>query len=272
MSVRTRPALAEDVFRLWPAVKAAHLMTSAEEFSAFREAGPWRVRVTDGGEALLLARWRAHLDVLAIRGLWGASRHVADLVDDAAAVARAQGLAQVLSPLVSEGEAPPYIAAGMREAQSIVALQGHSEELARSAPPAWVRLRPAASTDIPALVELDARCFDEFWRYGHFELSESLRRERVIVAEHGSGEVAGYATCAVWGATATVGRLAVSPTVRRRGVGRALLADAAAWAMRAGTYTLTLCTQEDNLESRALYEAVGLTELREHFVLAARRV
>jgi len=270
--LRTRPALAADVFSLWPAVKAAHLMATPEEFSDFREAGPWRVRVTDGGEALLLALWRTHLDVLAIRGLWGASQHVADLVDDAAAVARAQGLGRVLSPLVVRSAAGPYLAAGMEEAESIVALQARCDALAPAPAPAGIRLRPGVPTDIPQLAALDARCFDEFWRYGERELAESIRRERVSVAEHDDGRIAGYATCAIWGATATVGRLAVADHARRRGVGRSLLADEAGWALRGGAHTLTLCTQEDNAGSRALYAATGFVELPERFILATRGV
>ena len=59
-----RPIRAEEVVRLWPAVRAAKLMNTAEEFARFREAGPWRVRVSEAGEGLVLDRWRAHQDLL----------------------------------------------------------------------------------------------------------------------------------------------------------------------------------------------------------------
>jgi ribosomal protein S18 acetylase RimI-like enzyme len=272
MSGETRPALADDVLRLWPAVKAAHLMRSAEEFAAFREASPWRVRVSDSGEAMMLARWRAHLDVLAIRGLWASPHRTVAFVDDAADVARAQGFERVLSPLVAENDFGPYADAGMSVVEPIVALQGLVASVAHRQPPPGVSLRRAEAEDLRELETLDAACFESFWRYGAFELAEALDRERVIVAERAEdAAVIGYLTSAAWGATVTVGRLAVAPDARHGGVGGALMGDAAAWARRLGAYSISLCTQQGNDESRVLYRSLGLSELPERFVLAARR-
>jgi GNAT superfamily N-acetyltransferase len=101
---------------------------------------------------------------------------------------------------------------------------------------------------------------------------EALERERVVAAESvDDATVIGYVTCALWGSTVTVGRLAVAPDRRRKGIGGALMSDVAQWAQKAGAFTIGLCTQEDNAESRALYSACGLTELPEHYVLAASR-
>jgi len=272
MSQPTRPAQQEDIFRLWPAVKAAHLMTSAEEFSAFRDAAPWRVRVNEAGEALVLAQWRGHLNVLAIRGLWSAPHHLGDLVDDACAVARAQGFARVLSPLITGDACDAYLAIGMSEVERIVALQGAVGDVIAHRLPAGARIRSANSADLPALARLDEGCFNEFWRYGAVELADSLGRERVTVVETHEGAIEGYSTCACYGATVTVGRLAVAPAARRHGVGRALLSDVASWAQRSGAYALTLCTQEANAASRALYAVTGLVELPERYLLAMRCV
>ncbi len=269
MSLPTRAASAKDIYALWPAVKAAHLMASAEEFSAFRDAAPWRVRVNDAGEALVVARWRAHLDVLAIRGLWSAPHRLADLVDDARSVARAQGLSVVLSPLASGETRDAYLASGMSEVERIVALQGEVARLHARQLPEGVRIRPARSTDVPDLERVDGECFTEFWRYGSAELEESLAAERVCVVESEQGAIYGYSTCACYGATVTVGRLAVAPAARRRGLASALLLDAALWAQAVDAYAVTLCTQEDNSVSREFYASAGLVELPECYILAA---
>jgi len=268
----TKPATDADVARLWPAVKAAHLMGSAEEFRAFRAAAPWRVRVSDGGDALVVARWREHLDLLAIRGLWSAPHRLAELVEDARAVARAQGFAQVLSPLASASARDAYLGLGMYEVARIVALQASlgPRDAGRAMP--GIRIRLGTSQDLSALADLDARCFGEFWRYGLAELTDSLATERLALAEdeNGSG-VLGYSTCELYGSTATLGRLAVAPDARRRGVGTALLSDAMSWAQHHGAFAITLCTQAENEPSRALYAGAGFSELPEPYCLAACR-
>lgn len=271
MSGTLRPARSNEIARLWPAVKAARLMPSAEEFSAFRDAGPWRVQVTDEGEAIVLAAWRAHLNVLAIRGLWASAHRVPRLVDAAAAIGRAQGFASVLSPLVPVLELEPYRRAGMRELERLVALQAEAAEIARQpADPAGIRVRVAVVGDVPALAVLDSACFEGFWRYGEPELRDALERERVLLAEDASGAILGYATCARYGASATLGRLAVAPIARRRGIAAALCTCAARWARDGGAYTMTLCTQEANEGSRSLYSAMRFTELGARFALGIR--
>lgn len=271
MSGVTRPANAEDVVRLWPAVKASRLMHSSEELGRYRAAAPWRVRVSDAGEALVLSTWRAHLATLAIRGLWAAPQRVGALIDDAAAIARSQGYSEVLSPLVAYAELDPYVAAGMRPIEPIVALQGHAEAIVSADPPRAeeTAVRVGHFWEIDKLVEVDDACFDEFWRYGESEIEDSMRRERLTVAER-DGAIVGYCTCSLHGATATIGRLAVAPHARRQGVGALLLTDAAAYASRCRAETVTLCTQEANESSRSLYLRCALVELPERYALALR--
>lgn len=262
-----RPVREEELMRLWPALRAAKLMSSPEELTRFREAGPWRVRVSDAGEGLVLDRWRGHLDVLAIRGLWAAEHRIGALVNEASAVARAQGFSAVLSPLLSLSALQPYLAAGMSERERIVALQAHADDIADLPPEPSLRVRAGSAADLGALEHLDASCFDEFWRYGPKELGEALREGQLFVAER-DGVTLGYHTIAHHGATSTVGRLAVAAALRRRGVGRTLLADAGSRALRSCAFGLTLCTQSSNSASRALYSATGFAEVGEEYALA----
>lgn len=255
---------------IWPAAKAERLFESAEELRAYRGNGSWRVRITDGSEASVLGVWREHLDVLALRGVWCSARHVADFVEDACGVARVQGRGRVMSPLLPVALLDRYLECGMRINQRIVAIQGHPEMVLPAGPPVGVALRRGSLADIPALIELDASCFDAFWRYGRPELAEMIAHERLVVAHTGDGALIGYTLATVSRGAATLGRIGVSPLARRCGLARALLSDAASWAVRAEAATLTLCTQEENSASRALYASVGLREIEYSYAFAMR--
>ncbi|RMI33110.1 GNAT family N-acetyltransferase [Streptomyces triticirhizae] len=73
------------------------------------------------------------------------------------------------------------------------------------------------------------------------------------------GVVVGCLDLAVDGALATIETIAVHPDHQRRGIGRALLAEAAARARAAGATTLDAWTR-DQPESLAWYRATGFVE------------
>lgn len=266
-----RPIREDELMRVWPAVRSAKLMATAEQLVAFRAEAPWRVRVSDAGDGLVLDRWRAHLGVLAIKGLWAPEHRIEALLREAAAVARAQGFTSLLSPLLTVSALRPYLAAGMAERERIVAFQAAADDLAALPVGADIRVRPGSAADIEGLVHLDSTAFDEFWHYGAAELEEALRDAQLFVAEK-DGVVIGYHTVAHYGATSTVGRLAVAPSMRRRGVARALLTDAGSRAVRAGALGVTLCTQATNAGARALYATSGFLELDDDYALATLEV
>lgn len=261
MSLRLHPAKDSEVDRIWPAVKAAHLFDAPEAFDAFRMGGPWRILVGRDGKGAVVERWRAHLDILAIRGLWCSRQEIPDAVEEVARVAREQGFGHVLSPLVPRESAPDYERAGMRLTQSIVAMRCDlNRSPAGAQMPAHCTLRPARVDDLPAILGVDHSSFDEFWWYGQDQLTDYLARDRMVLAEV-NAQVIGYTLCTVERGVATLGRLAVSPADRRCGVGSGLLSDAMVYSRRAGARYLSLCTQEENAASRALYRAAGMREL-----------
>lgn len=265
-----RVATAEQARALWPAVRASRLFASAEEFESFRLAEPWRVRMTEKGEGVVMAAWRHHLEVLAIKGLWASPARIAAIVGECAAVAADHGYRSLLSPLLTVDSLSPYLESGFELAERIVVLQGLVDEVARAGGRAGIETRAAAPADIDAMETIDTACFDAFWGYGRPELAEALRAEHVIVATGSAGSVLGYASCAAYGGSVTVGRLAVDPAVQRRGVGTELLASCARWAAQSDAFALSLCTQEHNRASRALYAGAGMHELQDRYALAAR--
>jgi len=268
--MRPRPAGAEDCDRIWPAVSAEHLMDAPEELRAYVAEGSWRVRVAGRGEASLLGAWRLHLNVLAMRGVWCSERHVPAFAQDAVDVAREHGFGRLLSPLLPIDLLGGYRRAGMSDLEPIVAIQGVPDRIQPASLPPGVVLRHAVSADAEALAHLDAECFDAFWCYKSEELSELLSRERCVLAQTPDGELIGYTLATVNRGAATLSRLCTSPRMRRSGIGSGLLSDVALWCRQERASTIALCTQEENVASRALYASAGLVELAQRYTFAMR--
>lgn len=268
MTLEIRAASPTEREALWPAIEADRLLETPEELRAEWQADPWTVRVAARGEGALLGKWREHLPILAMRGVWCHERHVADFAADALQLAREHGFDQLMSPLLPEALLGGYRRVGMRVAHRIVAVQGRPDLVLPSDPPLGVRIREATPDDLEAVARIDADCFDELWRYELPELSRIAGVERLAVAQAEGGAIIGYTLATVIRGSATLSRLATAPHARRCGIGRAILSEAAQWARRTGAVTMALCTQEENAESRSLYAAAGLSEVRERFALA----
>lgn len=268
MRPHPREATPDEAAGLWPAVRAERLFDSAEQFAEYCSAGPWRIRVTDRGEAAVLGGWRGHLDVLAMRGVWCSSHHVAAFLDDARALASKRAYGRVLSPLLPRDLLGPYRRERMVVCQQITPIQGHPHGVQRADPPRGVRFRGGTLDDVEVVAALDAVCFDDFWRYGTAELSDLIATERLVVAESGQGGLIGYTLATVSRGAATLGRLGVAPAARRIGLGLALVYEVARWADGAGAETISLCTQEENAPARKLYASAGLAEVSDIYGFA----
>lgn len=254
-----RPARVDELAAVYNAVGAARLFLGREAFDRFFAEGPWRVQVTDAGEAVVLDRWRAHLDLLAVLGLWCAERRIAPLMRAAHGIALAHGYAALLSPVVPDAYAQPYLDAGMRVRERTVtmSLMRLDRRAPRHAPlPADVTLRPAGEADVAALLAADARIFEPFWRCDAPTMARGMADGRVVLAE-AAGAVVGYTQAAVREREGLLGRLGVVPEQRGCGIGAALLEAALADMASRGATLATLCTQEDNAASRALYAHAG---------------
>lgn len=266
-----RPANAHEVSSLWPVARARRVARSEQHLLAGWRRLPWAVRVSGAGDVMLLAPWRATSDALAIRAVWAPPSRIGAAAAEAAVVAAAHGFGRVLSPLLPESELGPYENAGMRVVECVVALQASVRTVARAGR-GTVAVRAAGRSDLAQVGELDAASFNEFWRYGREELETVLEDDRVLVAIDDHARVVGYVTSNVYSGTCTVGRLAVSHEARRRGVATELLGATAQAAAAEDALTVSLCTQECNAASRALYAKCGLVEVAERYVIAGSAV
>ena len=256
-----------EVQAMWPAVRNARLFESCETFEEWRSSQPWAVRISDSGEAVVLMRWREHLDIVQIREAWCPARNVARMLEDVRVVAEEHGFPTLLSPMLVESAAAPYVTAGLREQLRLVSYKAKPPSVRRFPPPPGVVLRSAEPSDVGAVAELERACFSAFWRHERGAIHSAIPLGWVVVAED-KGEVIGYTLTTLSRGSATLARVAVHPDVRGRGVGRALVSDASEFAVQECAPTLSLCTQESNDASRSLYESMGFIEVPGRMVLA----
>lgn len=256
-----RPAGAGDLSAVWLAVRAAGMFASRDDFEAFWREAPWRVQVSEAGDAAVVERWRQHMGLLAIKGLWCAERDMSSILTDLRSLARTQGFDDVLSPIVPDTLLAPYEAAGMHVVRCAVTMRVKRPTERNGELPTGVGLRRAGVEDLDALLAVDAASFEPFWCYDAPSLSALLATHRAVAATSGDGLI-GYTLCTVDRDEGMLGRLAVVPGERGRGTGAALLDDALGYCVRAGVRGVTLYTQEENRISRALYDGRGFRQLQ----------
>lgn len=105
-----------------------------------------------------------------------------------------------------------------------------------------------------ALAALHARAFEAPWSEAEF--STILSQSGVMAIRH----AAGFLLLRVVADEAEILTLAVDPEARRRGIARALVAEAALAATSTGAVRLFLEVAEDNAAARGLYRAAGFAQ------------
>ena len=127
-------------------------------------------------------------------------------------------------------------------------------------------LRPATPADVPRVTELVRAA------YGHYverigmlpgpmteDYERVIRDARVTVAER-DGTIVGVVVLNVTDEGFVIENVAVHPSQRGRGLGRALLELAEAEAVRAGFDAVHLYTHEQMTENLAWYSRIGYVE------------
>ncbi|MGB4440687.1 MAG: GNAT family N-acetyltransferase [Coriobacteriia bacterium] len=249
-----------EIARLARTLSAARVVDGPAELEALHAAEPWRIRVSDRGDAVVLSRWRDHLPYLAIDALWCPASRITEALLDIRAVADERGFADVVSAPTPVEEMHPYVAEGMRPRTTVATYQ--LSDLAGTAVrpmPEGLTVRSAGLEEMLVLLDVDARCFDLFWRYDARHLARFLVSSRLAVAEQ-DGEVLGYTLCTVSGSEGLLGRLCVVPERRREGIGSVLLADAVHHVDGCGGRHVMLSTQTDNATSQRLYREAGFRD------------
>lgn len=125
-----------------------------------------------------------------------------------------------------------------------------------------VRIRPATVDDLGAIHTIERSSFGDPWSRAAF--AQALQAAEVSLAVATSDEppaVVGFVAVRAVADEAEILNVAVSPTARRGGVGRALVRHALAHAATAGAYSVFLEVRPSNEAAMTLYRSLGFVEV-----------
>ena len=126
---------------------------------------------------------------------------------------------------------------------------------------------PMEERHLDTLAEIEKACFHAPWSADM--LREELGKGIFLVAEQ-DGAAVGYVGCQTVLDEGYITNVAVSPDCRRRGIGRALIAELTERAKRAGLAFVTLEARASNAPAITLYEGAGFRRVgvRKNFYTA----
>jgi ribosomal protein S18 acetylase RimI-like enzyme len=210
-----------------------------------------------------VAPWRGQHDVAHLVLAEGAPPPRA-AVEECIDRLRHAGYSAVVTSALTAADSLPFVDAGFVVRERLHLLEHPIEEVP-PASPVEASLRRAWRSDRNAVLALDACAFDDFWRLELDGLSDALHatpavRFRVGEPGPGAGPLA-YAITGRAGRRGYLQRVAVHPSARRGGWGRALVLDALRWLRRHDTQRALVNTQWENEAALALYESCGFRRL-----------
>ena len=127
------------------------------------------------------------------------------------------------------------------------------------------RIRRALSSDLPAIVAIERACpeaphwRDTSWLEALLEDEGSQLTRRGFVAEDVAG-ILGFVVTRCAAALAELETVAVSPSARRQGIGKALIQEAMDWSRGCGARSIELEVRISSSGARALYGLLGFAE------------
>lgn len=214
--------------------------------------------LTASTDRLRLGSWRGDHTVALLSPTPGVAPSRTTL-DQALQVLRDRGYRAVLTPALTHGEQQPFLDHGFRVHERLHLLR-HGLGGLPSPKADGVRLRRGRHGDIDAVLDVDGRAFDPFWRFDEGGLADArsatpTHRFRVAVVDH--HRVVGYHVTGRAGSLGYLQRLAVHPDWHGQGIGTALVGDALGWCQRRGCVSVLVNTQEANRRALHLYQRLG---------------
>lgn len=153
---------------------------------------------------------------------------------------------------------------GFESRQSIVMLEWSYQPWA-SHEAEGVRIRAMTEADLPNVTAVDNAAFDPLWHNSRETLQRALSQSMFATVAEAAHGVVGYQITTGAGTRAHLARLAVSPSVQGRGVGRALLGNLFGRLVPNGVLRLSVNTQSDNQTSLSLYKKMGFLRTGEAY-------
>jgi len=124
-----------------------------------------------------------------------------------------------------------------------------------------VSVRSAELSDLPTLLTLEERCFEQLWRYDPASLSDIIQTHPYFVVAELQGKPVGYQFNALDGEYGYLVRIGVDPTYNGLGIGARLMAEAMKFFQDSHAARIMLNTQEENTHAHRLYEWFGFVRI-----------
>lgn len=161
--------------------------------------------------------------------------------------------------LLTRGFAPYHILYAYDKFDFVVPSQGNQQ----------ITLRPVdIVNDMPALLRIEAECFEDFWRYDAIAFHDIKATHPYFVVAELHGQVIGYQFNTTDDEYGYLVRIAVHPEANGQGIATRLMAEAIRFFQQAGVSRIMLNTQEENHRAHRLYEWFGFIRLQQKgFVL-----
>lgn len=176
------------------------------------------------------------------------------LVDTCLTHLHRQGYDRAVTSAIAEKDIDGFLRAGFVIRERLHLLR---HDLRTVGPTSLRATRRARRRDHDAVLRLDARAFDEFWRLDHDGLHEAIAATPISRFRVVGGEPQGYAIFGRAGGRGYLQRLAVDPTVQGRGLGTTLVNDGLDWLRRRAVRSVHVNTQLGNHGALDLYRRLG---------------
>ena len=148
--------------------------------------------------------------------------------------------------------------AGFENHQDIVMLEwAYQPQASREAD--GVRIRQMTEEDLPNVVSVDNASFDPLWHNSFETLRRALSQSLFATVAENEDGVIGYQVTTGLNTRAHLARLAVHPSVQKRGTASVILSHLFMQLQKSGYSKLSVNTQSDNQTSLNLYKKMGFT-------------
>ena len=182
----------------------------------------------------------------------------------------AWGVERAVTPALTHLDAQPFLDGGFRLLERLHLL---SRPLYNQPPEPTRPIRAGRTWHRRAVLDIDRRAFDDFWRFDETSLREARGAtpgsKFAVVIER--GEVLGYAVTGRAGTRGYLQRLAVDPRHSGKGIGTDLVMDSFDWAFHRGVQRMMVNTQERNQRALGLYRHLGFEPEPDGLVVLERQ-
>ena len=153
---------------------------------------------------------------------------------------------------------------GFENLQNIVMLEWRYQPWVRKEA-SGIRIRKMEETDLPAVESVDSAAFDPLWHNPQATLRAAFAQALFASVAEDERGIVGYQLTTGGGGRAHLARLAIHPSLQRRGIAHHLVSDLLTRLTNHGIGKLSVNTQSDNFSSLNLYQKLGFTRTGEQY-------